>query len=85
MIEVSFFIVRRKLYENSEFPIKRVQEFVPTQGKIKVKQAIENLNSFVNEAFTPEGKPVIKEYPKDTSNCKYCPYKNRPDICSKTN
>jgi ATP-dependent exoDNAse (exonuclease V) beta subunit len=83
MVEVSFFIVRRKLYENSDFPIKRVQEFVPTQGKIKIKQAIEGLNSFVNEAFTIEGKPVEREYPKNTDGCKYCPYAKRPDLCSK--
>ena len=28
-IEVEYFIVKRKLYENLDFPQKRVQKFVP--------------------------------------------------------
>jgi hypothetical protein len=36
-IDVKFFIVKRKIYENSEFPISRIQEYVPANKKKKVK------------------------------------------------
>jgi hypothetical protein len=82
-IEVQFFIVRRKLYENSDFPIKRVQEYIPTQGKRKVEDAYKSLKEFVLDAFTPQGQYQDKDYPKNLDGCKWCPYKERPDLCSK--
>jgi hypothetical protein len=84
-IEVEFFIVRRKLFEGAEFPIKRVQQFKPTQGKRKVKDAYESLAGFVKEVFTPEGEYKEREYSKNTEACKWCPYKNKPEYCNKKN
>lgn len=83
MIEVEFFIVRRKLYEAAEFPIKRIQIFQPAQGKIKMKQAVEDLRSFVKDAFTLDGKHIDKTYPKNLSGCKYCPFKDNKELCDK--
>jgi hypothetical protein len=82
-IEVSFFIVRRKLYENLDFPMKRVQEFKPAQGTMKVRQAHDSLAEFVRESFTPEGKYIDREYPKNPEKCKYCPYAKKPELCSR--
>jgi RecB family exonuclease len=82
-IEVQFFIVRRKLYENCDFPIKRVQEFVPTQGKKKVEDAYTRLSDFVRNTFTPDAKYIDKPYPKNTSACKYCPFNDKPELCNK--
>jgi len=82
-INVEFFIVRRKIYENAEFPIKRIQEYKPTQGKIKVKKAYESLAEFVTNVFTPEGQYQEKEYPMNTKHCKWCPYSKKSDLCSK--
>ena len=83
MVDVEFFIVRRKVYEDAEFPIKRVQHVIPTQGKIKMKQAVEDLKAFVKEAFTPDGQHIDKAYPKNTDGCKYCPFKNNKELCNK--
>lgn len=85
-IDVKFFIVKRKIYENTEFPIPRIQEFVPASGKIKVKKAYESLENFVKECFTPDAKYITdRTYVKNTSSCKYCPYSDRPDLCDKKN
>lgn len=83
-IDVKFFIVKRKVYENSEFPIHRIQEFVPASGKIKVKKAFESLENFVKECFTPDAKyNTDRVYAKNLSACKYCPYNEKPELCDK--
>jgi hypothetical protein len=85
-INVEFFIIKRKIYENAEFPIPRIQQFVPANGKIKVKKAYESLENFVKECFTPEAKyNTDRTYVKNTSACKYCPYNDKPELCDKKN
>ena len=37
-IDVEFFIVKRKVWEQSEFPISRIQEFKPASGKVKLNK-----------------------------------------------
>jgi len=83
MVDVEFFIVRRKIYADAEFPIKRIQIFQPAQGKIKMKQAVEDLKAFVKEVFTPDGKYVDKQYPKNLDGCKWCPFKDNKELCDK--
>ena len=85
-IEVEYFIVKRKIWEASEFPIPRVQSFKPASGKTKRKQAVENLNNFIKDCFDESGKPQIKSYLKNIgeSSCKWCPYADKPELCDKT-
>ena len=84
-IEVEYFIVKRKLYENTEYNIPRTQHFKPASGKNKRKQVIENFQSFIKDCFDTSGKPQIKSYLKNIgeSSCKWCPYKDTPDLCDK--
>jgi hypothetical protein len=84
-IEVEYFIVKRKIWEESEFPIPRVQSFKPPSGKTKRKQAVESLNSFIKDCFDEGGKPQIKSYLKNIgeSSCKWCPYSSKPELCDK--
>lgn len=84
-IDVQFFIVRRRINENLEFIPKRIQEYIPAHGTRKVNQAIEDLKSFVEDVFTPEGEYREKNYPKNVDKCKYCPYLNRKDLCDRKN
>jgi len=84
-VDVQFFVVRRKINENLEFAPKRVQEFIPANGTKKVKDAFEDIQNFVLEAFTPEGEYREKKYPKNPSKCKFCPYNDKPDLCDKKN
>lgn len=84
-IEVEYFIVKRKIWENQEYPIPRVQSFKPASGKTKRKQAIDNFNAFVQDCFDESGKPKTKSYLKNVgeSSCKWCPYADKPDLCNK--
>ena len=84
-IEVEYFIVKRKIWENSEYNIPRTQSFKPASGKNKRKQAVENFQSFIKDCFDDGGKPQIKSYLKNVgeSSCKWCPYRDLPDLCDK--
>ncbi len=82
-IDVQFFIVRRKINENAEYVAKRVQEFIPANGTKKVKEAVEDIQNFVKNVFTPAGEYQEKEYPKSIENCRFCPYLDRPDLCNR--
>jgi hypothetical protein len=84
-IEVEYFIVKRKIYEQSEYSIPRTQSFKPASGKNKRKQAVESFQSFIKDCFDESGKPQLKSYLKNVgeSSCKWCPYKDLPDLCDK--
>lgn len=84
-IEVEFFIVKRKIWEQSEYPTPRVQNFKPASGKNKRSQASERFRTFIKECFDEVGKPQIKSYLKNVgeSSCKWCPYKDSPELCDK--
>ena len=84
-IDVQFFILRRKINEEAEYVAKRIQEFVPANGAKKVKEAIEDVQSFMRDVFTSEGTYQDKQYPKNTNKCKFCPYLDRPDLCDRKN
>jgi hypothetical protein len=84
-IEVEYFIVKRKIWEQSEYSIPRTQSFKPASGKNKRKQAVENFQSFIKDCFDDSGKPQVKSYLKNVgeSSCKWCPYRDKPDLCDK--
>jgi len=84
-IEVEYFIVKRKIWEQSEYPIPRVQSFKPASGKNKRNQALSNFQAFINDCFDESGKPKIKSYLKNVgeSSCKWCPYNDKQELCDK--
>ena len=75
-IEVEYFIVKRKLYENLDFPQKRIQKFVPASGKPSINKVNSRLLKFVNEAFTEDGerKNDMIATPSKKA-CKWCEFK----------
>jgi len=83
-IEVEFFIVRRKVWENSDYPIYRVQQHKPAAGRNKLRKADKILDEFITECFTPKGKYQDKEHPKVVSSlCKWCPFNGDESLCNK--
>lgn len=75
LIDVEFFIVKRKIIEDSEFPQKRIQRFVPPSGKNSINQATKSIESFVNEAFDKNGhKNIEATHNPNPHNCKFCPF-----------
>ena len=84
-IEVEFFIVKRKIYEEAEYPIPRVQSFKPASGKTKRRQTIDSFQEFIKDCFDEIGKPQIKSYLKNIGekSCKWCPYNDNQELCNK--
>ena len=77
-IDVEYFIVKRKLYENVEFQQKKIQLFSPPAGKINMNKSNNLLNGFINTAFTPEGNYDLNSHHKKTLTshaCKFCLFK----------
>lgn len=78
-IHVEFIILKRKLYENSNYEQSRLQIFKPNSYQDNVLQVIQEFGKFVDTCFTPEGvHKTDGAYPKipgkNKKNCKYCPY-----------
>ena len=84
-INIEFFIVKRKLYEDVDFPQKRVQSFKPASGKVKLNKATKTLNEFIENAFDKNGYKE-KDYEPNPSkfNCMFCPFSDNPDLCDKS-
>jgi hypothetical protein len=84
-IEVEFFIVKRKIWEKSEYPTPRTQSFRPASGKNKRTQATKRFREFVEDCFDKSGKPKIKSYLKNVgeSSCKWCPFRDDSSLCDK--
>ena len=82
-INVKFFILKRKIWEESEFPQKRIQEFTPANGKTKIKKAKTALNEFIEKTFNVDGSFKPSDHPATPNKfaCSYCPFNKRKDLC----
>ena len=85
-VEVEFFIVKRKIWENSEYPIPRIQTFAPASGPRKRSATLEGFRTFIEDCFDKDGKPLVKEHLKQVGPlCKWCQFNNNPSLCNKLN
>ena len=80
MIDVEFFILKRKLYENVDFPQSHIQLFTPNHNSPAIASTLNSFSQFVTECFNEDGTFNIKgSYPKipgkAKKNCKYCQHK----------
>jgi CRISPR/Cas system-associated exonuclease Cas4 (RecB family) len=84
-VEIEFFIVKRKVPEVSEYPIKRVQVFTPPSGKIKLAKATKAVNEFIEEVFNNDGSYKNKTYSQSPSshNCRFCPFRDKKNLCDR--
>jgi len=84
-IEIEFFIVKRKLYENCDFVQKRIQIFVPPSGKTSINFSLKIVNDFIKRCFEPNGKIIEQHYKKNISewSCRFCPWKFDEVNCPK--
>jgi hypothetical protein len=82
VIDVEFIILKRKLYENTDFVVPRISKHVPASGKPSVNKAWKGFSDFVESVFDADGNYRIDvEYPKHPSKlCPWCEFKQR-GIC----
>ena len=82
-IDIEFFIVRRKVYTDGDYPQKPIQEFKPPSGKIKMGRAIKALNEFIESCFVGNTYSEKEMMPNPSKwNCTFCPYKEKTELCS---
>jgi hypothetical protein len=86
-IDIKFFIVKRKINEDAEFAAakRRVQEFIPANGKVKVNKATQAMDKFISTCFEQNGtyKQMSHEPIPSLWNCRFCPFSGKNDLCSK--
>jgi hypothetical protein len=83
-IFVEFIILKRKLYEDVEFPQHRIVTFEPSHGKISVGRAHQSFIKFIDECFDLDGKKSIDKIiaTPSKSACMFCPFNNNKALCS---
>ncbi len=76
-------IVKRKIFESDIYVIKRVQQFKPASGKVKLNKVTKSIESFIERAFDRNGYKEVEHQPKLNGNCKWCPF-YKTHLCSAT-
>ena len=82
-IEVEYFIVKRKLYENCDWPQKRIQQWGPASGKISMNRVGKRLGHFIDTAFNDDGSyNTEKLFPEPSKKaCRFCEF-NQTEHCN---
>jgi hypothetical protein len=76
-IDVEYIILKRKLYENTDFPQKRIQRFSPANGKPSINRVTKQLDEFINGAF---GEKLLDATPSKSA-CRWCEF-NQTEHCT---
>ena len=64
-IDVEYLILKRRLYENMDFPQKRIQTFTPASGKPSINRVLKRLQEFMDECYDDDGNIIeTLEYEK---------------------
>ena len=89
-VDVEFFIVKRKLIEESMFPQKRIQIVNPASGSVTRKKVQRSIDKFIEECFDENGnkrsdRNFLALAGKGAKHCKWCPFKEDYENCPKEN
>jgi len=81
-IEVEYFIVKRKLWEEAMFPQKRVQKFSPASGTVSMNKVAKRLDLFLELAFDDNGARISENIVPTPSKkaCRWCEF-NQTEYC----
>ena len=82
-IEVEYFIVKRKLWEEAMFPQKRVQKFSPASGTVSMNKVAKRLDTFLDLAFNDKGERISENIIPTPSKkaCRFCEF-NQTEYCN---
>jgi CRISPR/Cas system-associated exonuclease Cas4 (RecB family) len=83
-IDIEFFIVKRKIWEDTEYPMSRIQQFIPASGRNKLSKASKLLDTFIKDVFSLDGTYKDRTFiPKPSKwNCTFCPFKEDDKLCN---
>ena len=82
-VEVEYVILKRKIWEQSEYPQSHLQSFRPANGKTTRNKVNKNFKQFLETCFDENGKYKLEqEFEKNLDACKWCPY-NDNGLCQK--
>ena len=70
MIDIEFLIFKRKLYENMDFPQKRIQRHVPANGTPSMNKMRARFEEFLDACYDEDGNIKSIEYEKCTGKCR---------------
>ena len=84
LIDLEFFILKRKVPKKSKYPITHIQLFQPENSLEKTNNAHKAMTDFISECFNSdstykEDREFVKSPSK--SSCMFCPYKNDENLC----
>ena len=87
-IDIEFFIVKRKLIEESMFPQKRIQIVNPASGSVTRKKVQKSIDEFIEYCFDENGNKnkegkYLALAGKGAKHCKWCPFKEDYENCPK--
>ena len=73
-IDIEYLILKRRLYENMDFPQKRIQTFSPASGKPSINKVMNRLQEFIDECYDENGKIIAHDYEKCEKHkkCRLC-------------
>ena len=73
-IDIEYLILKRKLYENIQYPQKRLQVFSPASGKPSINKVMSRLDEFMAECYDENGKIIAHDYEKCEKHkkCRLC-------------
>jgi len=80
MINVEYLILKRKVWDHSEYHIPRIQQFKPASGRNKLNQTEKLFTKFIKEGFAENHEYEITPSP---SNCRFCPFSDNKTLCPK--
>jgi hypothetical protein len=73
-IDVEYLILKRRLYENTMYPQKRIQQFSPASGKPSINRVMTRLDEFMSECYDKDGNIIDNDYQKCEKHkkCRLC-------------
>jgi len=87
-VDVEFMIFKRKLFEDIVYKQKRIIKFIPPSGKPTLNKTMLQFNYFIESCFDESGNMkkdgIFPKIPTE-SNCRYCYFAKRPELCNRKN
>lgn len=86
-VEIEYLLTKRIVYEDGDFPEKRITTFSPSHGKVSLKRALSDFEQFVDQVFNKQTQQLIKDTHyaaiagKNSWNCAYCALRDNEELC----